>query len=328
MTKLTRPLLASVAAGLVLFSASSVQAHDAVTDAETVTEPPAVEPAATPLPPEQEPGITVLTVAPEAIELPREKYELTHLVRDTKAVTWPLIGLGAAITATRIGTLVSHPSGFSLRHEGWFGRNTQSLGMDKLHHGFKTYVIADVLQGIIAKKTGDRRSAAYTGALLGLGMMTYGELFDGFSKGHGWSNEDMMIHVAGAGVALLRNGIPGMRDKLDFRMEMRPSLRNDALQLVNQLDDRKYLFALQLSGFKKLKKGPLRFAELHLGYYGRGFTETERLRGDPLRRKIFFGIGLNVQEILFGRKSTSRSARLARGVLDYIQPPYTSVEVN
>ena len=256
-------------------------------------------------------------------------YRLSTLGRDIGKTKWELLGVTAAFTATRIGTLVNNPTGFHVVKEGYFGRGTESLGMDKLHHAYKTYVLADVLQTLIARRTGEGEAAALSGAVISFGMFTYAELLDAFSRGHGWSNEDMVMHIGGAGVALARNLVPGLRDKLDFRMEIVPTFKGDFWRLKNQLADRKYLFAVKLAGFDRIRDTPLRFLELHGGYYARGFSDIERQRGDPLRRNVYFAIGLNVQQLLFGRnKREAFVGRMARGAFDYLQVPYAYQELD
>jgi uncharacterized protein YfiM (DUF2279 family) len=256
---------------------------------------------------------------------PAGRYTVSIFRKHTHSVKWEIAGAAAAMTATRIGRVVKNGPTFGFKSEGWFGKSTTSLGMDKVHHAYKTYVIADVMQGLIQKRSNGDRASVTSGALIGLGLMTYGELFDGLTKGHGWSNEDMTVHLAGAGFAMLRNNIPGMRDKLDFRMLTMPTFRGDQTDLVNLLAQRKYLLAVQLDGFERFERTPLRYVELHLGYYGRGFTDRERALGAPLKRNIYVGVGLNLQQF-WPKKPKSMVARLSKGTLDYIQLPYTSVQ--
>jgi hypothetical protein len=244
--------------------------------------------------------------------------------RDLSKVGWETAGIAALMTATRIKDVTNGGAPFRFKNEGFFGRNTESLGMDKLHHGWKTYVIADVLQGLIEERTGERRNAAYSAAAISFGLLAYGEVLDGFTKRTGFSNEDMVAHAAGAGFALVRNAVPGLRQKLDFREQINPSGFGKDLRLVDQLGERKFLFAVQLSGWKRLENTPWRFVELHAGYYGRGFTDAQRARGDPLKRRLFVGIGFNVQA-LFARKPKGFVERVARGAFDYVQPPYVSI---
>jgi hypothetical protein len=261
-------------------------------------------------------------------ESPRERYRLKTLTSQTDLVKWEVLAILGAMTATRYKDVTKGGSRFHVSKEGFFGRNTYSLGMDKMHHMWKSFVLDDVLQSIIENRGGDKRGAAYTAAFLGFGILTYGELLDGFTRRTGFSNEDVAIHFVGAGVSLARTLVPGLHGKLDFRMEIKPGSSggsgNNRLRLVNQLENRKYLFAWQLAGHKKLENTPWRFVELHSGYYARGFSPEARAAGEPLRRKLFVGVGFNVQQ-LFARKPTSRWERYAKGVFDYIQVPYTSV---
>lgn len=271
-----------------------------------------------------EAGSPVISQAGGSQAVSVSSYRASTFIRQSGTVEWEIAGIMAAVTATRVSDVTKGGSRFHFKSEGWFGKNTESLGMDKVHHGWKTYVFTDVLQSIIEHRTGDKRGAAYTATLLALGITTYTEVLDGFTARTGFSKEDMVTHFVGAGASLLRNTVPGLRDKIDFRMEMRPSSKGSDLRLVNQLAQRKYLTAIQLSGFKSMERGPARFIELQFGYYGRGFTEVEKKRGADLKRKLFVGIGLNVQE-MFPKNPRSIYIRAGKGIFDYFQLPYTSV---
>jgi hypothetical protein len=177
-----------------------------------------------------------------------------------------------------------------------------------------------------------------------MGLMTYIEVFDGFSVDHGFSHEDLIIDAVGALFAVARRSVPGMREKVDFRLLYTPSgstLRSiscfpsahcekdgkTARGPFTDYSNQRYLLALKLSGFDKIRDTPLRFVELHGGYYARGFTREEEERGEPLRRRLFIGAGLNVGELLFGRRP-GRFGRAGKSLLEYLQPPYTAIHSN
>jgi hypothetical protein len=263
---------------------------------------------------------------PESLPVPppAEPYRLSTFSRQAKSVRWEVLAAASAITATRLADVTTGGSGFHFKNEGWFGKSTYSLGMDKMHHAWKTYVITDVMESIIRRRTGEKAGAAKTGAIISLGLLTYGEIMDGFTARTGFSNQDMTVHLAGAGLSLLRNTVPGLRDKLDFRMEFKPTFGAEGLHLVDQLEKRKYFVSAQLSGFKGTRDTPWRFLELHMGYYARGFSDRSKLAGEPQKRRVFLGLGFNVQA-LFSRQPKSRIERYAKGMLDYVQIPYTLV---
>jgi len=103
--------------------------------------------------------------------------------------------------------------------EGWFGKDTKYGGIDKLGHAYTGYVISQYFTQRIAHSVDDPKNAAITGALLGMGFQTYIEFFDGFAGQHGFSYEDLIADGVGATFSFLRNTVPALADKLDYRME-------------------------------------------------------------------------------------------------------------
>lgn len=247
--------------------------------------------------------------------------------RDLDAGKWEMAAIGGIVLIPRIYRAAQAGQPFHFHSEGWFGRDTYVLGMDKGLHAWKAYVITDVVQSAIARRTGDSRSAAITAGLFGMAVTTLAEAGDGFSKTTGFSYEDEVSQVVGIGLSIVRNTVPGLRDKLDFRLQLTPKFNGELSTTRGREANSKYLLALQLAGFPKLERSPLRFIELHLGYFARGFTDRERLRGDPLSRHGYVGIGFNIQQ-LFARHPSGTVERLGKGVFDYIQVPRTSVNAD
>ena len=218
------------------------------------------------------------------------------------------------------------------------------MGMDKLGHAYSTYVLTEFFSDGIEKSSAHNRFSSYTGAILAMGLMTYVEVFDGFSEDHGFSHEDLLVDAAGALFSIARRSVPGLREKIDFRLLYLPSRSTwralscfpephcdrDGEAVRGPFTDysaQRYLLALKLSGFERFKPTPLRFVEVHTGYYARGFTKEEEDRGEPLRRRLFVGLGLNVGELLFpGRRGGVRG--VAKWALQYLQIPYTAVHSN
>lgn len=127
-----------------------------------------------------------------------------------------------------------------------------------------------------------------------------GTLFDAFEDRSGFSVSDVGFNVLGTGISYLRNTVPGLKEKVDFRLLLIPN--RDGYPISNKKEhfrQERFLFALKLAGFSELRETPLRFVELHAGYYARGFTDRERSRGDERERKLFVGFGINLGELLF-----------------------------
>lgn len=244
------------------------------------------------------------------------------------AVKWETLGLAAYLTAINLPGLLKHSSDFDFEDEGLFGDGTANLGMDKVAHAYNAYVLSDILYWRMRRKTGRSAASALASSAIAVGLDVYAELFDGFEERSGFAFSDVGFNVLGAGFSFVRNTVPGLRDKLDFRLLIIPN--HDIYSINNKKEhfrQERFLLALKLSGFSGLERSPLRFLELHAGYYARGFTDRERARGAPLERKPFVGIGINLQELLFPR-SRSTIARVARTGLEYLQVPYTAVHID
>ena len=262
-----------------------------------------------------------------------------------KSIPWRFGLAAAAITVTGVANWDWGSSSFHFESEGFFGKDTASLGMDKLGHAWSTYVLTEFFTDGIEGKKGQSRHAPTTAALLAMGLMTYIEIFDGFSKNHGFSAEDLVADAAGALFSVARRRIPGFREKFDFRLLYKPSdevIRSlgcfpepfcegdegTARSPITDYSHQRYLVALKLSGFEALKSTPLRFVELHGGYYARGFTAEEEERGDPLKRRLFGGVGLNLSQLFFPSRPRSPVARGIKSGLEWLQIPYTAVHSN
>lgn len=242
-----------------------------------------------------------------------------------ESIKWELAALFAYQTVLNAGKIVhrGETSAFHFENEGFFGKDTYELGVDKLTHAHNSYVQSEIIGARIRKKTGTTRGTALTGAVLSSGMMLYSEVFDGFKGGFGY--EDLVFNTLGAGFSVLRNTTPGLDEKLDFRVLVIPNRQVYSPTGRDHYRQSRYLFALKLAGFDRLKDSPLRFAELHAGYYATGFTEREEDRGEPRQRKLFAGVGVNLSELLFGRKRETRFQRIGSEALQYWQPPLTYV---
>ena len=242
------------------------------------------------------------------------------------AVKWEALGIAAYITATNMEKLIRVGGrGFSFQDEGWFGLDTHNLGVDKLSHAYNAYLFSEIFYHRIRHRVGDRPNVALTGALLGWGVQFFGEVFDGFKTTSGFSVEDLITNTAGAGFSYLRNAVPGLRDKVDFRVLIMPNSDFYSIQGKRHYEQQRFMLAFTLAGFRQFENTPLRFLELHVGYHASGFTAEAVANGERMRRHVFVGVGLNLNEILFGSRPRTGLGRAASAVFDYLQIPYTAV---
>jgi hypothetical protein len=108
-------------------------------------------------------------------------------------------------------------------------------------------------------------------------------------------------------------------------MEYIPSGNVEGFSPHSDFSGQKYLLALKLSGFEEFEDTPLRYLELHGGYYARGFTAEEKAEGKDKRRELYAAIGINLSQLLLSGAEVRNShfGKVARTTLEYVQVPYT-----
>jgi hypothetical protein len=152
--------------------------------------------------------------------------------------------------------------------------------------------------------------------------MTAVEVLDGYSRQYEFSKEDAIMNVAGAavGYALERN--PDLDRLIDVRLLYRPSAGK--FDPFGDYSGQKYLLAVKASGVPALRDNPLlRYFELTAGYGTRGY---ESIPGIARSRHLYFGVSLNLSEILAqtvfrGTSERSRTQRATDLFFEFIQVP-------
>ncbi len=209
-------------------------------------------------------------------------------------------------------------------HEGWFGADTLHGGMDKLGHAYTNLVGATIFSEIYEDFGYDPRPAAWMGGASMFGTTLLMEVGDSFSPAHGFSPEDVVFNALGSSWSVLRREVPALARLVDFRLEYWPSsavTSGAGEDFSTDYAGQRYLLAFKGSAFSRdLNLPALRFLELHLGYYARGFEPTDR--AGPPERTLYFGFGFNLGEV-FDWAFSHR----AGGVFTFYQPPYTSWRV-
>lgn len=256
--------------------------------------------------------------------VPREFASHRGFFRQTGSTTTEVALLSGYVLAQGIPKLFKPTTGFHFKDEGWFGTNTQNVGMDKLTHAFNTYLIAELLHYRIHRNTGGSEGDALTAAILASGVMALNEISDAIEPDSGYSMQDIAMNVAGATFSLLRNTVPGLKDKLAFKIEILPNHQIYSRTGKPHYEQQRFMFSLKGAGFEKLANGPMKYLDLQVGYYASGFLNSDREQGRTPKRHLFVGVGLNLGELLFAR-SGSHIGRAAYSALDYVQVPYTSL---
>lgn len=203
--------------------------------------------------------------------------------------------------------------------EGWFGRTTKSGGADKLGHLWTTYATSHLLADIYNDWGYSEARANTMGALSALGIQTMMELGDSFSEDYGFSYEDMVMNVAGAGAAYILGRYPILKSKIDLRMGYDPDSASDFTgDIFTDYERQNYLLVLKLDGFEMFEESYLGYLEFHMGYFTRGYEEYRVGHPDGRRRSLFFGVGFNVTKLI------KKFAKFS--LFNYVQLPYVSTQ--
>ena len=246
---------------------------------------------------------------------------------DVSAISWETGSIVAGVTA--LGAYSwdwGSSKKFKFNPEGWFGDNTSSGGADKLGHAFSSYAINNVLTDRLVRKGRPVEKAALSAVLTTQAIMLYVEVFDGFANDHGFAREDVAMNLLGSGLSYARAVNPKVHDLVDFRLEYQSS-GYKGFRPFSDYSGQKYVMALKLSGVDALRDTPLRFLELQTGYHARGFSKVERDAGMLRSRQHFVGVGVNLGEVLFGRRFERESElqNAGRMFFEHIQIPNTAI---
>ena len=253
-------------------------------------------------------------------------YSPGEFVSNARMIPWATAAVVGGTLALGFSDWDWGTAKFHFVDEGFFGTDTYNGGMDKLGHAYGTTLLADFFTWRLDRHNVENRSAALTGSIMAWGVMGMVETFDGFSQDYGFSPQDIVANTVGATFSFLRNTVPGMQEKVDFRLEYLPSGYDEGFKPHSDYAGQKYVLALKLAGFEEFRESPLRFFELQAGYYTEGFRDEEAADLDisPTRHP-YFALGLNVEQLLLGyqKEDESMATHAIRATLQRVQVPYT-----
>jgi hypothetical protein len=230
-----------------------------------------------------------------------------------------LLNAGAAATILTWGAVHWDygQSSFHFENEDWFGRTTKEGGSDKLGHFWSTYALGHLFAHVYQSWDYPSEDAYLYGTLSSLGVQTLMEIGDGFSQRYGSSYEDMVMNGLGAGASYLLGKYPDLASKIDFRVEHTLDFKDASGDIFTDYKNLRWLMAIKADGFESIENPLLRYLELQVGYFARGYENYVEGGSDHRRRTLYVGVGLNVSKLVQNFFDTR--------FFNYFQAPYTSV---
>jgi Predicted periplasmic lipoprotein (DUF2279) len=241
----------------------------------------------------------------------------TDWSKEDKALALNL-GVGAAVLGWGVVNWDYGEGGPRFQSEGWFDRETEEGGADKLGHFYSAYLFSHLFAGQYERWDFDKDQAIRWGALPPLGVTGLIEVGDAFSD-YGFSYEDMIFNTLGAAAGYLLWSFPELSGKIDLRVEYNPFTSGGYdWDVTTDYDRLSYLIALKAEGFDFIENPYLKYLELHVGFRARNYSDySERPEVDLRKQFLYVGIGLNLSKLLRPYLDTP--------VFNYLQVPYTYV---
>ncbi|MGD9731627.1 MAG: DUF2279 domain-containing protein [Desulfamplus sp.] len=237
----------------------------------------------------------------------------TGFSKEQKVLITNISGV-AAVTAWGVANWDYFQRSPSTTSEGWFDRNTKEGGADKLGHFYLSYTLSHLIEFQFSNWGYSEKRGALLGSISSFTIMNSMEIGDAFSD-YGFSVEDFIMNGIGSAAAYLISSNPDLKKKIDFRVEYTPDF--ESIDFFTDYENLKYLIALKLDGFDFITQDYLKYFELHLGYYARGYSDqTDK------ERNIYIGVGINFSKIL-NDFSIGRISKLT----NYVQIPYTYLSI-
>ena len=206
-------------------------------------------------------------------------------------------------------------------NEGWFGKDTPEGGVDKFGHMYFSYALSHLFSYQYKRWGYDQEQAIRIGCLSSLGIQTLIEIGDSFSS-YGFSYQDELFNIVGVAIGYVMVRYPEVSRKIDFRLEYDPFKGGEHKRdITTDYRRQKFVLAVKMDGFDAFKDTHLKYFELQVGYYARGYDDYDPAGGhDSRHRTIYVGVGLNIGKILEPFWETK--------IFNYIQVPYTYVPLD
>lgn len=184
--------------------------------------------------------------------------------------------------------------GFDTTNEGWFGKDTEFGGADKLGHLYSNYAGVRLLTPLFEMAGNSRYDAVSLALWSTLGIYTAVEVIDGYSRTWKFSPQDAIANAAGAVLGYALETHPEYDAIFDFRLDYRRSPRSPDFDPFGDYGAQKYLLVVKADGFAALREtGLLRYVEVAAGYGTRGYGSAGKHYRDT-----YVGLSLNLARLL------------------------------
>ncbi len=192
--------------------------------------------------------------------------------------------------------------GFSFYPQSPWGTHAVDGGVDKLGHMFGTYMMKQTFSFMLRSAGYSKTRATWEGALMAEITQLVTEIGDGFSTIYGFDPYDLLFNNIGILLGIVFDYFPTVDRLFSVQWEYVPTrqFREDLDWKLSEIDimtdysGQKFFLATKLGGIPYLSQTPLRYINIDLGFYSRGYKPRRYYN----YRRQFVHIGFSVNFVI------------------------------
>ncbi len=211
-------------------------------------------------------------------------------------------------------------------HNVW-GANALDGASDKFGHALASYYITKEAAFLYRATGYSRLWANIAGALYAESVMGLMEIGDGFSTAQGFDFNDFIFNNIGIAVGLIMSQFPVLDRMFAFQWEYVPTKRyrrsvaNNKYTSADFFTDysgQKVILATKLGGIPYLSRTPLRYMNIDLGYYARGYYNKDFSHNT---RNMYLGVSINYSIAFGDLLPVSYTSSFLQTTFNYVHVP-------
>ena len=225
----------------------------------------------------------------------------------------------------------------------FYNDNAEWLQMDKIGHATTAYLVGTFGYEMLKAAGLDEKRSIWFGGPLGLVFLTTVEVFDGFSKGWGFSWGDMAANVTGTALFMGQQFLwheQRILLKYSFHTTKYPKYRPDVLgenlmqQMIKDYNGQTYWASFNIKSLVLGKESRFpAWLNVALGYSADGMTggfeNASEYHGEPIphferRRQFFLSLDVDFTKI----PTNNKFLKYAFKVLNIFKLPFPTLEYN
>ncbi len=214
---------------------------------------------------------------------------------------------------------------FTFKPETHVGPYAVNGASDKYGHSWANFIGKRFFTFMFRACGSSRMRANIEGAILMEISSLGGEIGDGFSPHYGFDPYDFLFNQFGILFALLLDGSPLLDGIFTFKWEYYPSPQMkkvfhiiDHHDIATDYSGSKWVLTTKLGGIPYLSLTPLRYINVDVGYYTRGYRGAKYYSSRT--RNIYVGLSLNYTFAFGDLLPVSYTSSFIQTFFNYYQP--------